>query len=92
MLGRYSRLIRLSFDQPANSGMSFPPRFLHEEFPEVSPGAGILPLACSAACPGFLARGWSPGWPSGPWCAVKDGAREVEVQRGRSSKPEKGNG
>jgi len=31
----------------------------------VIPGAGVLPLACSAACPGFLARGGGSGWPSG---------------------------
>src|SRR6266516_4664009 len=32
-------------------------RFLHEEFSGVNPGAGVLPLAWPAACPGFLARG-----------------------------------
>lgn len=40
--------------------------FLHEEFCEVIPGAGVLPLACFAACPGFLARGTGFGVAVGP--------------------------
>jgi len=47
----------LSLDPPADSGRPFPVRFLHEEFSEMNPGMGILPLACPAAGPGFLARG-----------------------------------
>ena len=50
-LGVYSLGV-LSLDPPANSGRSFPARFLHEEFPELNRAASILPLACSAACPG----------------------------------------
>jgi len=44
----------LSLDPPANSGRSFSVRFLPEEFSGVNPGAVVLPLACSAACPGSL--------------------------------------
>ena len=54
---------RLSLDPPADSGSSFPVRFLHEEFPGVVPGVGVLPLACSAACPGSWPRGRGFGWP-----------------------------
>jgi len=32
-------------------------RFLHEGFSRASLGVGVLPLACPAASPGFLARG-----------------------------------
>ena len=32
----------------------------------MNPGAGVLPLACSAACPGFLGSGAGFGWPWRP--------------------------
>ena len=54
---------KLSLDPPANSGRSFPAPFLHEEFSEVNPGASVLPLACSAACPGSWPRGRGFWWP-----------------------------
>jgi hypothetical protein len=41
-------------------------RFLHEEFCEVSPDAGFLPLACPAACPGSWLRGMGSGRPLRP--------------------------
>jgi hypothetical protein len=42
----------LSLDPPAHYGRLFRVRFLHEEFPEVNRGVGVLPLASCAACPG----------------------------------------
>ena len=32
----------------------------------MNPGMGVLPLACSAACPGFLGRGQGSEWPLRP--------------------------
>ncbi len=43
-------------DPPSNSGRSLSVRFLLGESSEVNPGAGVLPLTCLAARPGFLAR------------------------------------
>ena len=51
----------LSLDPPTHSGRSFSLRFLHEEFSGVNRGAGVLPLALPAACPGFLAGGRGSG-------------------------------
>ena len=51
----------LSLDPPTHSGRSFSLRFLREEFSGVNRGAGVLPLALPAACPGFLAGGRGSG-------------------------------
>ena len=52
------------------------------------PGAGVLPLACCAACPGFLARGRGSGWPRGP-SGVRTGSGLVRPLRraGRRWRP-----
>ena len=34
-----------------------PGRAMNEGFSPASPGVSVVPLACSAACPGFLALG-----------------------------------
>ena len=65
---RASELTRgqLSLDPPADSGARFRPDSCSRSFSGVKPGVGILPLACSAACPGFLARGRVRGGRRGP--------------------------
>jgi hypothetical protein len=74
--------LALSLDPPADSGSSFPARFLHEEFRGMNPGMDVLPLACSAACPGFLAWGRGSGGRWGRRVADRVGAGQATAAGG----------